>query len=617
MLLLASALRLVHPRPIMTLSRSWMQASISIHGGRFTRSISGHPVEADPEHSQVDGSVVEAYKEARLASLAASRCSIWNHAYENVTWPTARCVSLTEAMVAIPNGVVEQEGPTLSSLCGRILSRRDASSKLIFLTVADSSGHLQVVLSEARWHPEGIESPANDFQEMSKLLRRGDIITAEGHHGRTKRGEASLYAASLRLLSPCLKPLPLALNVAHRFEHRHLDFLVHAEAKQLITRRFEAMQALRLFMTSQSFLEVETPIISSRLGGANAEPFETKWNHSHNSQLSLRISPELYLKEMIIGGWDRVFEVGKVFRNEGISPRHSPEFTSMEFYAAYMSRHELMELTEQIIRSMAGPLLSHPGVAPPHQNLSWPSLKKEGTTICVAEQFAQVSFLPAIAAALSIPIADLPSLVARTAMDQWKQLLRPHVQSIDEAKSLAAVLDDAFSFLVQPTLIQPTFVLDIPAVLSPLAQSWNTAAMRPASSPEREGRQENEKEKEKEREKTPQQRWAPPDWCATPDQLTQRFELYLDGIEVVNAYVELNNPGEQRRRFEVQSLMRDGGDLEIPPGDDAFCAALEYGLPPTCGWGMGIDRMIMLLSGSRHIREVIAFPLKNQLHVKP
>jgi lysyl-tRNA synthetase class 2 len=400
--------------------------------------------------------------------------------------------------------------------------------------------------------------PALDFQ-IVKLLDFGDFIGVEGHLFRTKTNEFSIKASRVHFLAKCLVPLPEKwhglTDVEIRYRQRYLDLIVNPDARRVFEVRSRVLAAIRTFMTARGFLEVETPMMQPIAGGALARPFTTHHN-TLDMPLYLRIAPELYLKRLTVGGMERVFEINRNFRNEGISTQHNPEFTMMEFYQAYADYHELMVMTEDLISSVST------------QVLGTDQITVGGQAISLAPPFVRLSLREAVRDAASgrlhreVGDADLR---ARDSAAQLAQALGVEVKPGEGAGKITMTM---FESLCESRLTQPTFVYDFPTEVSPLSKQ------------------------------------KPDD----PDTV-ERFELYINGVEIANAFSELNDPVEQRRRFEAQLKDRARGDLEAHAMDEDYIRALEYGLPPTAGEGVGIDRLVMLLTNSPSIRDVILFPL--------
>jgi lysyl-tRNA synthetase class 2 len=443
---------------------------------------------------------------------------------------------------------LEDERPTART-AGRILSIR-SFGKATFFVLSDGLAKLQVYVREDSLSPQ-------DYQ-IAKRLDFGDQIGVEGRVFRTKTNELTIWASSLALLAKCLLPLPEKwhglTDIETRYRQRYLDLIVNPDSRRVFEMRARIVALVRQFLNARGFLEVETPMMQPLAGGALARPFKTHHN-ALDMELYLRIAPELYLKRLTVGGLEKVYEINRSFRNEGISTQHNPEFTMLEFYEAYVDYQHLMRMTEEmlsdIVRETAGAI----------------EIPFGGHTISFVAPFRRLSLRDAAAerasAKLGRPVtaADLrdTSKAAQVMID----LGLPKV--IGAAGKYATAI---FEALWEPDLVQPTFVYDFPTEVSPLSKQ------------------------------------RPDD----PDTV-ERFELYAGGFEIANGFSELNDPVEQRRRFEAQLAGRRQGDAEAHQMDEDYVRALEYGLPPTGGEGIGIDRLVMLLTNSASIRDVILFPL--------
>jgi lysyl-tRNA synthetase class 2 len=437
--------------------------------------------------------------------------------------------------------------PVRAAVAGRVRSRR-SFGKLLFLTLGEDGAKLQL---SAR---KGETDPAT-FAFLSEV-DVGDFVRAEGTLWRTQKGELTLGANGAALLAKALRPLPEKwhglTDVEARYRQRYLDLLSNERAREIALLRSRTLRALRRFMDGRGFLEVETPVLQPLYGGAAARPFATH-HHVFDQKLYLRISDELYLKRLVIGGLDRVYEIAHNFRNEGISHKHSPEFTMLECYQAFADYRDMMELVQAMLQEVA------------QEALGTLSLPHGGGAIELGGEWPRITMRDAILGATGVDIlaaADLDSL--RHALS-W-QGIEP-----GEAPTWALLVDEVFSQKVEPTLVQPTFVTHHPTELSPLAKR----------SPE-------------------------------DPRLVERFELFLAGMEIANAFSELNDPDDQRARFEEQHRHATAGDAEAHPMDEDFLTALEHGMPPTGGLGVGIDRLVRILADASNLREVILFP-----HLRP
>jgi lysyl-tRNA synthetase class 2 len=433
---------------------------------------------------------------------------------------------------------------------GRIVGIR-SFGKTSFLVLSDGRHRLQAYVRQDALS-------ARDF-ELTRLLDVGDHIGVSGHLFRTKTNELSIWASGLEFLAKCLLPLPEKWHglqdVEIRYRQRYLDLIVNPDVRRVFDVRSRTVNAIREVLTGHGFLEVETPMMQPIPGGALARPFVTHHN-ALGMKLYLRVAPELYLKRLVVGGMERVFEINRNFRNEGLSTQHNPEFTMLEFYWAYVDYQRLMAFTEELLTTVAQRVIG---------TLDVPF---GGETIKLRPPFRRVSLRLAAAEAAS------RRLGAEVTADDLRD--RHRARAIADRLSIAVppgagpgrIALDVFERLWQDQLVQPTFVFDFPTEVSPLSK----------------------------------QKGDDPD-------TVERFELYIGGFEVANAFSELNDPDEQRRRFEAQLAERARGDQEAHVMDDDYVRALEYGLPPAGGEGIGIDRLVMLLTDSPSIRDVILFPL--------
>jgi lysyl-tRNA synthetase class 2 len=433
---------------------------------------------------------------------------------------------------------------------GRILAIR-SFGKANFLVLSDGDAKIQAYVRQD-------SLPEKDFAAF-KLLDFGDYVGVEGKVFRTKTNELTIHAASLQFLVKCFEPLPEKWHglqdVEIRYRQRYLDLIVNPESRRVFQIRSKVLASIRGFLNGRGYLEVETPMMQPIAGGALARPFVTHHN-ALDMQLFLRIAPELYLKRLVVGGLERVYEINRNFRNEGISTQHNPEFTMLEFYQAYSDYQELMVMTEEMFSTCAREAIGTDQItfgeqpislAPPYRRVSL----REGARVKAAERLGS-----------AVADDDLRRLETAAALAR-----RLHLE-VQPSWGAGKIATEIFERLNEDNLVQPTFVYDFPTEVSPLSKQ------------------------------------KPDD----PDTV-ERFELYVGGFEVANAFSELNDPAEQRRRFEAQLRDRAAGDTEAHAMDDDYIRALEYGLPPTAGEGVGIDRLVMLLTNSPSIRDVILFPL--------
>ena len=440
---------------------------------------------------------------------------------------------------------------TVHRLAGRLGPTR-SHGKTTFAHLEDASGRIQVYFKLDHLGPEGYE--------LVKLLDQDDVVGIEGPLFRTKTGEVTVRVDRLTLLTKSLRPLPRGKEdeqgVLHgaladpelRYRQRYADLAVHAEVREVFRLRSRVLAYLRRFLDGRGYLEVETPVLQPMYGGAAARPFTTHFE-ALDATFYLRIADELYLKRCIVGGFEKVYEIGHDFRNEGLDRWHNPEFTMAEWYEAYADYEHMAELTEAMVAGLVTELFG--GSA----------LQRHGTTLSFAQPFARRDFYALVRETAGVDLTSASESDLRAA------LRRRNVTEADGFTG-AKLVDEVFKHYVEPTLVQPTFVLDYPIALSPLAKPKRGDATR-----------------------------------------VERWELFVLGRELANAFSELNDPDEQRRRFEQQAGFRAAGDAEAHQPDEDFIRALEYGMPPTGGVGLGVDRLLMLLADQPSIRDVILFPM--------
>ena len=491
-----------------------------------------------PSPGEESSEQVEVRKQ-KLEKLKAAGVPVYPNDFKPTFSASAIAASFAaasdEALAAAPHDI---------RVAGRIMAIR-RMGKASFFHLQDRRGRLQVYIQQ------------NALGEQMYVLFRGldvgDIVSAEGHLFRTRTKELTLEAHEIRLLSKCLRPLPekwhgLA-DVEARYRHRYLDLMVNPEVRQVFEKRSKIVRSLRRFFEDRDFLEVETPMMQAIPGGAAARPFITHHN-ALDMDLYLRVAPELFLKRLLVGGFERVFELNRNFRNEGISVRHNPEFTMLEFYQAYATFNDLMALTEDLFAALAGEVCG--GL----------QIKYGDHAIDLTPPWRRLSIAQAIVAHGGAKEEELGSLEGLRQFCARKQL------HVDLSASYGNVLVEVFEEVAEAGLIQPTFITGYPIEVSPLARK---------------------------NEKNP--------------ALVDRFELYIGGRELANAFSELNDPADQRQRFLEQMEARKAGDDTASPIDDDYVRALEYGMPPAAGEGIGIDRLVMLFTDSPSIRDVILFPL--------
>ena len=488
-----------------------------------------------------DGQLIKERRD-KLAAIRAAGV-----AFPNDFKPRHRAADLHHRHGEVPNEVLEPQAIQVS-LAGRMMLKR-VMGRACFATLQDGSmgdknGRIQLYVTQDAVGAEALAA--------FKRWDLGDILGCEGTLFRTKTGELSVRATRVRLLTKSLRPLPDKFHgmadQEQKYRQRYVDLITDDAARARFVARSKAVSSIRNFMVEHGFLEVETPMLHPIPGGANAKPFTTHHN-ALDQEMFLRIAPELYLKRLLVGGFERVFEINRSFRNEGISVRHNPEFTMMEFYAAYWTHHDLMDFTEQVLRQAAR---SAAGTA---------TLSYAGREVDLDRPFARLSVREALVAHAGLSAAEAADAAA----------LHARLKSLGEEPpahwQLAELQFGLFEAVVEAQLWQPTFIVDYPVEVSPLARASDTD---PA--------------------------------------VTERFELFITGREMANGFSELNDAEDQAARFQAQAANKEAGDEEAMYYDADFIRALEYGMPPAGGCGIGIDRLIMLLTDSQSIRDVILFP---------
>ena len=464
---------------------------------------------------------------------------------------THNAASLQSEHIDLPKG---KERNINVQLAGRVISRR-VMGKLAFFTLADETSQIQLFIEKATLDKtiENSES-LSYFKQITDLVDVGDWIGVKGILRRTDKGELSVKVHDWKMLSKSLQPLPDKWHglsdVEKRYRQRYLDLIVNPQTRKTFRSRALTVSAIRRWLDQRGFLEIETPVLQSEAGGADARPFIT-YHNTLEIPLYLRIATELHLKRLVVGGFEKVYELGRIFRNEGVSTRHNPEFTSVEVYQAFTDYFDMMNMTEELISSLTNEICGSTRIiyqgeqidlTPPWRKATMNDLVKEKTGL-------DFSAFDDISNAVSC-MKEIGLHIPKT------------------ANSLGRLLNEAFEQKVEESLVQPTFVIDYPIEISPLARKHRSKK-----------------------------------------GMVERFELFIVGRETANAFSELIDPVDQKERLQLQQSLRDEGDMEAQSLDEDFINALEVGMPPTGGLGIGIDRLIMLLTDSPSIRDVIAFPL--------
>ena len=437
---------------------------------------------------------------------------------------------------------------TTVSIAGRLMSKR-VMGKASFCNVQDLKGKIQAYVAK--------DSVGDDEYKAFKRLDIGDIVGLKGEVFTTKTGEISIHVSDITLLSKSLQILPEKFhgltNTDMRYRQRYVDLIMNEDVKDTFIKRSQILRAIRSYLDGQGFMEVETPMLVSNAGGAAARPFMTHFN-ALDEDLKLRISLELYLKRLIVGGLERVYEIGRVFRNEGVDTRHNPEFTLMELYQAYTDYHGMMDLTENLYRHVAQTVLGTT------------TITYNGIEMDLGKPFARLTMVDAVKQYSGVDFNEIHTL------EEARAVAKEHHVEFEERHKRGDILNLFFETFVEEHLIQPTFIMDHPVEISPLTKKK-------------------------------------PD---NPDYV-ERFEFFMNGWEMANAYSELNDPIDQRARFAAQEELFAQGDEEANHTDEDFLYALELGMPPTGGIGFGIDRMCMLMTDSAAIRDVLLFPTMKSL----
>ncbi len=489
---------------------------------------------------EVDENKIIAERRAKLDGLREI-----GHSYPNTFRRQDVSVDLAKKYDQYTKAELAEMEPVRVKVAGRMMLRR-IMGKASFATLQDTDGRLQIYVTRD-------ELPEGFYNTQFKKWDLGDIVGAEGYLFKTNTGELSVHVEAIELITKSLRPLPDKFHGLQdqetRYRQRYVDLIVNEDSRNTFILRSKIVQHVRNFLIRKNFMEVETPMMHVIPGGATAKPFNT-YHNALDMPLYLRIAPELYLKRLVVGGFERVFEINRSFRNEGLSTRHNPEFTMVEFYAAYTDYHALMDYTEELLKEIAE--LSVGSTQVPYQ----------GQVFDFAKPFARLSMKDSIVQYNpEVTLADLETLESATALAN-----KMHVH-IEESYGLGKVITEIFEEHVEEKLMDPTFITAYPAEVSPLARR-----------------------------------------CDHDNTITDRFELFIGGRELANGFNELNDAEDQAKRFKAQVAAKDAGDDEAMHYDEDYIKALEHGMPPTAGEGIGIDRLVMLFTDSPSIRDVLLFP---------
>ena len=493
--------------------------------------------------NQMDKGATDAAEQRlrKLAEVQRLGYDLYPHRYDR----THEVTDLVQQFSSKSSDELEGEEVQVQT-AGRIVSMR-GHGKVGFADLAGQGSRIQLYVRK--------DQVGSENYQLYRLLEIGDLIGVTGKVFRTRMGELSISVEQINLLAKALLPLPEKwhglTDVELRFRQRYLDLIANPEVREVFVRRSHIIREIRRFLDEQGFLEVETPMMQPLAGGATARPFKT-FHEALGIPLFLRVAPELYLKRLTVGGLDRVYEINRNFRNEGISTQHNPEFTMLEFYMAYADYNDLMGLTEEMLSGVVEKVTGSTRVLYGEDEIDFGKYRRLSMVEAIREYW---------------PESPAPTLEELDDPVHLRELLEQQEAEIQREASWGVLLAELFETVAEPQLVQPTFIFDYPLELSPLAKTKDT-----------------------------------------DPRFVERFELYAGRFELANAYSELNDPAEQKRRFEQQLRRRAQGDREAHAMDEDYVRALSYGLPPTGGFGMGIDRLTMLLTDRRSIREVILFP---------